>query len=169
MNKVDAWSKANQTSGVIEDGVEVSEERFSENPGVFVVILEWQETLILLADIDNVGLWYHFHVVSIVNEKRDILIQVDVAWTVKKTIVIASDIRLIVEESAEHLSTDGVRDLNEWVERIEKSLLFWEIESGLGAVFKGRLVTDSESVDGDFPLLVIWGVKVNHRYIWDHL
>lgn len=119
MNKVDTWGETNQTSGIIKDGVEVSEERFSENPGVIIVILEWQETLIFLTNIDNERFWDKFHIVSIVNKKRHILIQVYVTWTIKKTIVIASNIRLVVEESAEDLSTYAVGNLNVWVERIK--------------------------------------------------
>jgi hypothetical protein len=83
MNKVDTWRKTNQTSGVIKDRVEVSEERFSKNPGIVFVILEWQEALIFLSDVDNVGFWNKFDIISIVNKKRHILIQVDVTWTVE--------------------------------------------------------------------------------------
>jgi hypothetical protein len=82
MHEVDTWSETNQSSGIIEDGVEVSEERLSENPGVIIVILEGQETLVFLSNVDDVGFWDHFDVVSVVDEKRDVLVQVDVAWTV---------------------------------------------------------------------------------------
>lgn len=158
MNKVDTWCKTNQTSGVIKDRVEVSEERFSEDPGIVVVILEWQEALILLSDVDNVGFWNKFDIISIVNKKRHILIQVDVTWTVEQTIIIASDIGLVVEESAEDLSADGMWNLNVWVERIEESLFFWEIEGRFCTVFESRLVANSKSVNGDFPLLLIGSI-----------
>jgi hypothetical protein len=68
MNKVDTWGETNQTSGIIKDGVEVSEERFSENPVVIFVILEWQEALIFLTDIDNEGFWDEFDIVPIVDK-----------------------------------------------------------------------------------------------------
>jgi hypothetical protein len=83
MNKVDTWRKTNQTSGVIKDRIKVSEEWLSKNPGIFLVILEWQEALIFLSNVDDVGFWNKFYIISIVNKKRNILIQVDVTWTVK--------------------------------------------------------------------------------------
>ena len=129
MNKVDTWGETNQTSGIIKDGVEVSEERLTENPGGIIVILEGQEALVFLADVDDVGLWDHLDVVSVVDEERDVLVQVDVAWTVEETVVIAPDVRLVVEEGAEHLGADGVRDLDERVEGVQEGFFFWEVES----------------------------------------
>ena len=169
MNKVDTWCKTNQTSGVIKDCVKVSKEWFSENPGIIFVILEWQEALIFLSYVDDVGFWNKFDIISIVNKERNILIQVDITWTVEETIVITSNIWLVVEESTENLSTDGMWNLYVWVERIKESFFFWEIESRFCTVFKSRLVANSKSVNGDFPLLLIRSIKIDHWNIWYHL
>ena len=57
MDVVDAWSKSHEALRVIKDGVERSEEWFSENPLVNIIVLEWQEALVTLSDVHDEAFW----------------------------------------------------------------------------------------------------------------
>lgn len=53
---ISAWSDSNHTLLDVKDGVEVPEERLAEHPVVFLVILEWKEAFVAVANVENVGL-----------------------------------------------------------------------------------------------------------------
>jgi len=71
VHEVDARPDSDLALAVVEDGVEVPEEGFTQNKGVVVVEAERNEALALDSDVNHKRLWHQLHVVPVVHEKVD--------------------------------------------------------------------------------------------------